>query len=97
PLMILSLWIGVYPKPFLQYIQQPVNAIVKQIRPDYQIPGTAAPAQPERAEISEHVSPASQHHVSNQRLRSATDRAGVDPDGLRVRGACDGSHSSVSQ
>jgi NADH-quinone oxidoreductase subunit M len=50
PLMILSLWIGVYPKPFLEYIQQPVNAIVKQVRPDYVIPGTAAPAQPERAE-----------------------------------------------
>jgi len=39
PLMILSLWIGVYPKPFLEYIQQPVNALVKQVRPDYQIPG----------------------------------------------------------
>ena len=39
PLMILSLWIGVYPKPFLEYIQQPVNAVVKQVRPDYQIPG----------------------------------------------------------
>ena len=50
PLMILSLWIGVYPKPFLEYIQQPVNAIVKQVRPDYVIPGTAAPAQAERAE-----------------------------------------------
>ena len=50
PLMILSLWIGVYPKPFLDYIQQPVNAIVKQVRPDYVIPGTAAPAQAERAE-----------------------------------------------
>jgi NADH-quinone oxidoreductase subunit M len=40
PLMILSLWIGVYPKPFLEYIQQPVNALVKQVRPEYQIPGT---------------------------------------------------------
>jgi len=50
PLMILSLWIGVYPKPFLEYIQQPVNALVKQVRPDYVIPGTAAPALPERAE-----------------------------------------------
>jgi NADH-quinone oxidoreductase subunit M len=50
PLMILSLWIGVYPKPFLDYIQQPVNAIVKQVRPDYVIPETAAPAQAERAE-----------------------------------------------
>jgi NADH-quinone oxidoreductase subunit M len=51
PLMILSLWIGVYPKPFLDYIQQPVNAIVKQVRPDYVIPGAnAAPAPTERAE-----------------------------------------------
>jgi NADH-quinone oxidoreductase subunit M len=39
PLMVLALWIGVYPKPFLEYIQQPVNAIVKQVRPDYVIPG----------------------------------------------------------
>lgn len=45
PLMILSLWIGVYPKPFLEYIQQPVNAVVKQVRPDYQIPGTAPATQ----------------------------------------------------
>jgi len=50
PLMILALWIGVYPKPFLEYIQQPVNAVVKQVRPDYGIPGQAAPAQTERAE-----------------------------------------------
>ena len=43
PLMILSLWIGVYPKPFLEYIQQPVNAVVKQVRPDYQISGEKQP------------------------------------------------------
>jgi NADH-quinone oxidoreductase subunit M len=50
PLMILALWIGVYPKPFLEYIQKPVNAVVQQVRPDYVIPGQAAPAQAERAE-----------------------------------------------
>jgi NADH-quinone oxidoreductase subunit M len=50
PLMILALWIGVYPKPFLEYIQKPVNAVVQQVRPDYQIPGTTASAQPARAE-----------------------------------------------
>ena len=51
PLMILSLWIGVYPKPFLEYIQQPVNTVVKQVRPDYVIPGTVVPAPAtERAE-----------------------------------------------
>jgi len=37
PLVILSLWIGVYPKPFLEFIEKPVNAVVKQVRPDYPI------------------------------------------------------------
>jgi NADH-quinone oxidoreductase subunit M len=44
PLVILSLWIGVYPKAFLDYIQQPVNAIVRHVRPDYPIPGVPQPA-----------------------------------------------------
>jgi len=50
PLMIMSLWIGVYPKPFLAYLEKPVNAVVKQVKPDYPIPGmpTATPTQ-ERA------------------------------------------------
>ena len=50
PLLILSLWIGVYPKPFLQYIERPVNAIVRQVRPTYPIMGLpATPPVPERA------------------------------------------------
>jgi NADH-quinone oxidoreductase subunit M len=49
PLVIMSLWIGVYPKPFLAYVQRPVNAVVKQIRPDYPIPGMQTPATEERA------------------------------------------------
>jgi len=44
------LWIGIYPKPFLNYIQQPVNVVVKQVRPNYQIPGTTAPPPPATAE-----------------------------------------------
>src|ERR1043166_5826358 len=46
PLVIMSLWIGMYPGPFLRYIEKPVNAVVRQIRPTYQIPGqpvTSAP------------------------------------------------------
>jgi NADH-quinone oxidoreductase subunit M len=50
PLLLLSLWVGVYPKPFLEYIQQPVNAVVRHMRPDYQIPGTTAPPGQQRAE-----------------------------------------------
>ena len=50
PLVIMSLWIGIYPKPFLDYVARPVNAVVRQIRPDYPIPGMpAAEPLPERA------------------------------------------------
>jgi NADH-quinone oxidoreductase subunit M len=38
PLVVMSLWIGMYPAPFLRYIEKPVNAVVKQIRPNYPIP-----------------------------------------------------------
>ena len=51
--VIMSLWIGVYPKPFLAFIQQPVNAVVKQVRPDYQIsgmPNAPTPPAQERAQ-----------------------------------------------
>jgi NADH-quinone oxidoreductase subunit M len=41
PLVIMSLWIGIYPAPFLRYIEKPVNAVVKQVKPDYKIPGSA--------------------------------------------------------
>jgi NADH-quinone oxidoreductase subunit M len=41
PLVIMSLWIGMYPAPFLRYIEKPINAVVKQIKPDYPILGQA--------------------------------------------------------
>jgi NADH-quinone oxidoreductase subunit M len=50
PLVIMSLWIGVYPKPFLEFIQRPVNAVVKQVRPNYPIP-VMPPAEPQRAAV----------------------------------------------
>jgi NADH-quinone oxidoreductase subunit M len=51
PLVVLSLWIGVYPKPFIEYIQRPVNAVVRQVRPDYPLqPGTPATPTTARAE-----------------------------------------------
>jgi len=53
PLVILSLWIGVYSSPFLRYIEKPVNAVVRQVRPTYPIPGVpptpAAAPTPQRA------------------------------------------------
>src|SRR6266536_475076 len=35
PLMILALWIGIYPKPFFEILKQPVNQLVLSVRPDY--------------------------------------------------------------
>ncbi len=52
PLVILSLWIGIYPKSFMDYIQQPVAAVVRHVRPDYPMPGprpATQPAEPQRA------------------------------------------------
>jgi NADH-quinone oxidoreductase subunit M len=45
PLLIMSLWIGIYPKPFLDYIAKPVNAVVRHVRPTYPVPGMPAPVQ----------------------------------------------------
>lgn len=42
PLVIMSLWIGIYSAPFLRYIEKPVNAVVKQLRPNYPIPNQPA-------------------------------------------------------
>jgi NADH-quinone oxidoreductase subunit M len=49
PLLIMSLWIGVYPKPFIDFIQKPVAAMVRHIRPDYPV-APAAPRAPQTAE-----------------------------------------------
>jgi NADH-quinone oxidoreductase subunit M len=47
PLVIMSLAIGMYPAPFLRYIEKPVAAVVKTVRPNYPIPGaTPTPAPP---------------------------------------------------
>jgi NADH-quinone oxidoreductase subunit M len=46
PLVIMSLWIGIYPGPFLRYIEKPINAIVKQLRPNYPVPGQPATTAP---------------------------------------------------
>ncbi len=50
PLVIMSLWIGVYPAPFLKYIEKPINAVVQAVRPTYGRPAqpnlTVIPGQP---------------------------------------------------
>src|SRR5271155_2861831 len=41
PLLIMAFWIGLYPKPFFQILQQPVNQLVLTVRPGY--PGIGGP------------------------------------------------------
>jgi NADH-quinone oxidoreductase subunit M len=49
PLVVMSIWIGAYPGPFLRYIEKPVNAVVRQLRPNYPIPpDSKAPGQAQR-------------------------------------------------
>jgi NADH-quinone oxidoreductase subunit M len=43
PLIICAFWIGLYPKPFFQILEQPVNQIVLTVRPGYPIPGYQNP------------------------------------------------------
>jgi NADH-quinone oxidoreductase subunit M len=50
PLLIMSLWIGVYPKPFIDFIQKPVAAVVRHVRPDYPVAPAAQPRTPQTAE-----------------------------------------------
>jgi len=35
PLIVMAFWIGLYPKPFFQILEQPVNHTVAMVRPDY--------------------------------------------------------------
>ena len=35
PLLIMAFWIGLYPKPFFEILEQPVNKIVQTVRPGY--------------------------------------------------------------
>src|ERR1700681_3420637 len=49
PLLIMAFWIGLYPKPFFQILQQPVNRLVQTVRPDYPLPPGAVNATNEPA------------------------------------------------
>jgi NADH-quinone oxidoreductase subunit M len=39
PLLVMAFWIGLYPKPFFQILEQPVNHTIAMVRPDYPQPG----------------------------------------------------------
>jgi len=54
PLVVMSLVIGIYPAPFLRYIEKPVNAVVKQVKPNYPIPGQTITIPPVQIRAQSH-------------------------------------------
>jgi NADH-quinone oxidoreductase subunit M len=57
PIVVLCFWIGLYPKPFFEVIEKPVDYIVQKVDPDYR--AAAAAGFPDHAaEMDEHDEPA---------------------------------------
>jgi NADH-quinone oxidoreductase subunit M len=54
PLIVVAFWIGLYPKPFFQILQQPVTETMMKVRPDYPGlgPATNAVARPAEKALS---------------------------------------------
>lgn len=45
PLIVMAFWIGIYPKPFLDILDRPVEKIVRIVRPEiYRVPARTIPA-----------------------------------------------------
>jgi len=42
PLLVMAFWIGLFPKPFFQILEQPVNHTIAIVRPDYPQPENGA-------------------------------------------------------
>ena len=52
PLIVMAFWIGLYPKPFLQILEQPVNTIIATVNR-----GAAAPDAPAAAQVAAPAAP----------------------------------------
>src|SRR5215831_3364342 len=56
PLVVLAFWIGIYPKPFFDYINNPVEKIVHQVNPGfYKSVGSQSAALPKAASSGQHA------------------------------------------
>ncbi len=68
PLLIMAFWIGLYPKPFFQILDQPVNHTIALVHADYSQPATEnaseqpAPAAPAVASTPAPAAPVSAKH-----------------------------------
>jgi len=53
PLIVMAFWIGLYPKPFFQILEQPVNHTIAIARPGYPLPGATVSAAIQPAAVAE--------------------------------------------
>ena len=76
PLLILAVWIGLYPKPFIDRLQTSVDRVVVRINPEYRrSPGRPAAAFRRRDRTREERASACRHQPERLLLSAAGDRA----------------------
>ncbi len=51
PLIIVAVWIGLYPKPFMDIMDKPVAKLVQQVQPDFYLAESLAAKQAEAAKV----------------------------------------------
>jgi NADH-quinone oxidoreductase subunit M len=51
PLLIMAIWIGLYPKPFMDIMDKPVEKLVQQVQPDFYKAEALATKQAEAAKV----------------------------------------------
>src|SRR5450432_1477337 len=78
PLIVMAFWIGLYPKPFFQILEQPVNHTIALARPDYPQPAVVnakqlgAPLLPEVGRSGSVPSQPTSAHATNPPTPVAT-------------------------
>ncbi len=55
PLLITAVWIGLYPKPFMDIMDKPVAKLIQQVRPDFYRAESLAMKQAEAAKVGMHA------------------------------------------
>jgi len=78
PLIIMAFWIGLYPKPFFQILEQPVNHTMAVVRPDYPQPN---------APVNASVQQARESNISYSQMAKPIPVAATTPDSGSVKPA----------
>src|SRR5271155_3157391 len=80
PLLIMAFWIGLYPKPFFQILEQPVNQIVENVRsPQAGGPANAAVHREAQPEVQSAFEPVTTEAVATQASATTTARVATQP------------------